>query len=307
MKGLVLRALAVGLTIAGSARACPCSDDSGSFSGLVQQDERYASALVATSRQALGHFDALGKFAALGPGERETSEELLLRAGFRMPARFEGLAELGYSSYRFHAGRTAEQQSGLGDALLRARYRAFDEAMPHASLPWPALSFTALLRAPLGALAKDRAGSFGSGGAQRGLGAWEVGAGLELMRSLSPRLQLSLAGEGAYRFEDHVLGAARRLGPRWDATLGSRARLSDWLWGSVAVRLRMTGDVALAGRTLDGTSERLFSLMVGASALDESSRFRSAITLIFDPPVSGLSRGSTAAVSLGVSLGIGIR
>lgn len=307
MKALALGALLLSLSVAARVRACPCSDDSGSFSGLVQQDERYAAALVATSRQALGRFDALGRYAALGPRERETSEELLLRVGFRLPSRFEWLGELGYSSYRFHAARMAEQQSGIGDALLRARYRAFDEAMPHASFPFPALSFTALLRAPLGALAKDRAGSFGSGGAQRGLGAWEVGGGLELMRAVVPRLQVSLVGEGAYRFEDHVLGTARRLGPRFDATLGSRARVSSWLSASLALRLRVTSDVSLAGRTLDGTAERLLSVMVGASVVDEPSRFRSAITLILDPPVSGVSRGATSALALGVSLGLGFR
>jgi len=171
----------------------------------------------------------------------------------------------------------------------------------------PAVSVTALVRAPLGVLAKDRAGSFGSGGAQRGLGAWEVGAGLELMRALVPRLQVSLAGEGAYRFEDHVLGSARQLGPRFDATLASRLLAAEWLSASLSLRLRMTGDAALAGRRLDGTSERLFSVILGLSAAEEKSRFRSALTLIIDPPVAGLSRGSTAAVSLGVSLGVGFR
>jgi len=66
----VAGALALTLFAAGSARACPCSDDSGSFSGLVQQDERYAAALVATSRQALGRFDAFGQYAALDARER---------------------------------------------------------------------------------------------------------------------------------------------------------------------------------------------------------------------------------------------
>lgn len=273
---------------------------------MVRQDERYAAALVATSRSALGRFDALGHYAALGAQERETSEELLLRAGFRLPARFEWLAELGYSAYRFHAPSVVERQSGLGDALVHARYRAVDEAMPHASFPAPALSLSALVRAPLGALAKDRAGSFGSGGAQRGLGAWELGGGLELMRSLWPELQVSLAGEGAYRFQDHVLGLARRLGPRFDATLATRVLPARWLSASLALRLRMTGDVSLGGQTLDGTSERLWTVIVGASVSDERSRFRSAVTLSTDPPLAGWSRGSTAAMALGVSLGIGV-
>jgi hypothetical protein len=307
VRRLGLRTLALALSLGAKALACPCSDDSGSFSGLVQQDERYAASLVATSRQALGRFDALGRYASLGPHERETSEELLLRVGLRLPSRLEWLGELGYSSYRFHTASTAQEQAGIGDGVLRARFRAFDEAMPHESLPAPAVSFTALVRAPLGALAQDRAGSFGSGGAQRGLGAWEVGGGLELLREVVPRLQVSLVGEGAYRFEDHVLGTARRLGPRFDATLGSRARLASWLSTSVALRMRWTGEVAFSGRTLDGTSERLLSVMAGVSAYDEPSRFRSALTVILDPPVAGLARGATAALAFGVSLGIGIR
>ncbi len=307
MRLLIAATLVVVCSFAKPARACPCSDDSGSFAGLVRQDERYAAALVATSRSALGRFDALGNYARLGARERETSEELLLRVGFRLPARFEWLGELGYSAYRFHAPRVVERQSGLGDALLHGRYRALDEAMPHESFPTPALSLTTLVRAPLGALAKDRAGSFGSGGAQRGLGAWEVGGGVELMRSLWPQLQVSLAGEGAYRFRDHVLGSPRRLGPRLDATLAARLLPADWLSASLAMRLRMTGDVSLDGRSLEGTSERLWTIILGVSAAEERSRFRSALTLSVDPPVASLSQGSTAAVALGVSLGIGVQ
>jgi hypothetical protein len=287
------------------AGACPCSDDAGSFASLVRRDERYAAALVATSRSALGRFDALGRYAALAAGERETSEELLLRVGVRLPERVEGLAELGYSSYRFNTFSARQRQDGVGDALGHVRYRLLDEAMPHAGWPWPSLALGALVRAPLGALARDRAASFGSGGAQRGLGAWELGGGLELARSLSPELELSLGGEAAYRFEDHVLGPARRLGPRVDLALGARALPASWLGASLALRVRATGDVSLSGRRLDGTSERLWTVVAGANFYDAWSRLRSAVTLSVDPPLPGLSRGSTAAVALGVSLGLG--
>lgn len=289
-----------------TARACPCSDDAGSFASLVRPDERYAAALVATSRSALGGFDAQGRYSALGAGVRETSEELLLRAGFRLPARAEWLGELGYSDYRFSSPRLSERQAGIGDALVHARYRVLDEAMPHESWPAPAVSLNALVRAPLGALARDRAGSFGSGGAQRGLGAWEVGGGVELLRTLLPKLELALASEAAYRFEDHVLGDARRLGPRLDATLGLRALPASWLGASLSLRLRFTGDATLAGRRLEGTGERLWTAVVGASIFDAPSRWRSGVTVSVDPPVSGFSRGSTAAFALGASVGLGV-
>jgi hypothetical protein len=288
-----------------SAICCPCSDEAGSAGGLVRADERYAASLLATSRRALGRFDALGRYSALGSAEGEWSEELLLRAGLRVPRRLEWLTELGYSRYRLHTTSFVERQNGIGDALLRVRYSAFDEGMPHEAFPAPAVLFSALLRAPLGAAANNGAASFGSGGAQRGLGAWELGAGIELKRSLLPTLELGLVGEAAYRFQDHALGPARRLGPRVEAALGARVLPLDWFSSTLAVRLRTVGDVSLAGRSLEGTAERLWSIVLGAAVYDRGSRLRSSVTLSVDPPLGTLSKGSTAAAALGVSLAVG--
>lgn len=291
--------------LGGVARACPCSDEASSASGLVREDERYAVALVATSRRALGRFDALGRYRPLGDGEGEWSEELLLRAGLRLPRRLEWLGEIGSARYRLHAPGFIERQDGIGDALLRVRYSALDEAMPHEAVPLPAVSLSALLRAPLGVAASSGTGSFGSGGAQRGLGAWELGAGAELKRSLLPALELGLSGEAAYRFEDHALGPARRLGPRLEAALGARLLPVDWLASTIAIRLRTTADVSLSGRSLEGTSERLWSVVLGAAVYERGSRLRSSVTLSVDPPLGSLSKGSTAAAALGVSLAVG--
>lgn len=286
-------------------RGCPCSDDAGSAVSLVREDERYAVALSGSARRALGRFDASGKYRRLAPDEGELGEELLLRAGLRAPRRWEWLGELGYSAYRAHAAGFSEHQSGLGDALVRARYSAFDEAMPHASLPLPALILSALVRAPLGSVTNDTATSFGSGGAPRGLGAWELGAGLELRRAIVPALELWLGAEAAHRFEDHALGRTRRLGPRLEAALGGRTVMTPWLSSTVALRWRTIGDVQLSERSLPGTSERLLSVVLGLSAYDRSRRFRSAITLGWDPPLA--SQGATAGVALGFSMGLGFR
>jgi len=299
--------------IAGNARACPCSDDAGG-SGLVRPDERYAASLVATSRHALGQFDAFGQYSALGADEGEASEELLLRVGLRLPRRVEWLGELGYASYRFHALRRVEQRAGIGDALLRARVTLRDEAMPHESQWLPALALSGLLRAPLGVLAQNRTTSFGSGGAQLGLGAWELGVGGDAAWLLVPKLELLLGAEGAYRFEDHVLGRARRLGPRLDATLGARVAPSAWFATSLALRARVTGDVWLgdreggAKRRLEGTAERLWSVVLGAAVYEPKSKLRSSVTLSVDPALgswSSFSVGSTAAAALSVALGYG--
>jgi hypothetical protein len=298
----------VSTLVARWAEACPCSDDAGGGSALVREDERYAASLVATSRHALGRFDAFGNYSALGPLEAEASEELLLRAGLRLPRPVEWLGELGYAAYRFHAPGLVEGRTGVGDALLHVRVGVRDEDMPHEAIRLPAVWLSGLVRAPLGVLAESRTSSFGSGGAQLGLGAWELGLGVEAKRAILPRLDLLLGAEGAYRFEDHVLGPgrARQLGPRADVALGARVLPLAWLATSVALRLRMTGDVTVAERRLPGTAERLWSIVVGAAFYDRSSKLRSSITLSVDPPFGSLSVGSTAAAALSVALGYGV-
>jgi hypothetical protein len=308
-RGAVAVSLAwAALFAAGLAEACPCSDDAGGGSGLVREDERYAASLVATSRHALGRFDAFGHYSALGATEGEAAEELLLRAGLRLPQRVEWLGELGYAAYRFHAPGLQRERAGIGDALLHVRVKLRDEGMPHESRWLPALAVAGLLRAPLGTIADRHDTSFGSGGAQLGLGAWELGAGLEARRTLIPKLELLLGTEAAFRFEDHVLGPsrARQLGPRADVSLGARALPSDWFAATVALRARFSGDVTLDERRLAGTGERLWSVVLGAAFFERSSRLRSSVTLSLDPPVQSFSVGSTAAAALSVALGYGI-
>jgi hypothetical protein len=273
---------------------------------LARPDERFATSLAATSRHALGRFDAQGRYHALGAAEAESSEELLLRAALRWPAQLEWLAELGYASYRFHAERIVERQDGIGDLALRARYTVLDESMPHEAVHWPSLSLSGLVRAPLGGLGREGATSFGSGGAQLGLGAWEAGAGVDGSRSLTSWLDLTLGAEAAYRFEDHALSKARRLGPRLDVWLGGRVSPSSWLSTSGALRLRVAGDVHYGGERLPNTGERLLSVVVGGAVYDAATGFRAALTLSLDPPVRLVSAGATAAGALGVALGYGL-
>jgi hypothetical protein len=278
----------------------------------VREDERYAASLVATSRHALGRFDAFGGYSRLASDEAEWSEELLLRAGLRWPQRLEWTGELGYAIYRFQAPGVVERRAGVGDALLHLRYTLRDESMPHERWWLPALSLGALLRAPLGAVGASRAPGFGSGGAQLGLGAWELGCGLEAKRSLVRELELLLGVEAAYRFEDHVLGPtrARRLAPRADVALGARVLPNEWFALSVALRGRFSSDVTLAGRRLDGTAERLWSVVTGVGIYDHQSGLRSAVTLSVDPGgtvLGSLSAGGTRTVALGVALGYGVK
>jgi hypothetical protein len=289
-----------------AALACPCSDDAASSLSLARPDELLAVSVGATSRQALGRFDARGEYHALGAGEAESSEELLLRAALRLPARLEWLGELGYASYRFHAEQLVERQAGFGDFALRARYTLVTESMPHEATHWPALAVSGLLRAPLGALARDRSTSFGSGGPQLGLGAWEAGGGIDASRSLASWLDVSFGAEAAYRFEDHALSKARRLGPRLEAAVGARVSPNEWLSGSCALRARVTGDVRYGAETLPDTGERLLGVVVGGAVYDAATGFRAALTLSLDPPVRLFSAGATAVGALGVALGYGL-
>jgi hypothetical protein len=120
-----------------------------------------------------------------------------------------------------------------------------------------------------------------------------------------PGLELWLGGEAAYRFEDHALGRARRLGPRFEIAVGSRAIVAPWLSITGAARVRRVGDVELDQRSLAGTSERLVSMVLGVAADDRRRRFRSALSLSFDPPVA--SQGATAGMALGTSIALGFR
>ena len=294
------------LLVTRAVSACPCSDDAGSSLSLARPDERFAASLAATSRHALGRFDAQGGFHALGPAEAESSEELLLRAALRWPAQLEWLAELGYASYRFHAEQIVERQDSVGDLALRGRYTLFAEGMPHEAVRFPSLSLSGLLRAPLGALGRDGSSSFGSGGAQLGLGAWEAGGGVDGSRSITSWLDLSLGAEGAYRFEDRALRKVRQLGPRLDGWLAARVSPSSWLSTSCALRLRATGDVRYDGERLPDTGERLLTVALGGAVYDAATGFRAALTFSVDPPVRLFSAGASAAAALGVALGYGL-
>lgn len=291
------------LLLARTTSACPCSDDAGSGLALTRDDELAAAALVMTTRGAYGVFDAQGNYRASEPDESEAAQELLLRAALRWPRRLEWLAELGYASYRLHAGAVSHEQRGVGDLIVRARYELLDESMPHAPLPLPAVAVSLLLRAPLGLASVGAAHGFGSGGPQLGLGAWELGVGVDAARSLSTTFSVLMAGELGYRFEDHALGRARQLGLRAEGLLGLRAAPLAWLSALVGVRARASGDATFSGRKLPGTGERLVSFVIGASVDAAGSGLRSSLTLSLDPPWSRLSAGSSAQAALGVALG----
>ncbi len=272
---------------------------------LVRPGERYAVALLASSRHAHGHFDAFGRYAALGPGEAETSEELRIRVGLRFPQSLEWLAELGYAAYRFNAPSIWEKTAGLGDGLLRARYLLLDDAMPHRGPSLARVGVSSVVRLPIGGISGGRSVSFGSGGAQLGLGAWELGAGVDASRELWQKLRLSLSSEGAWRLPDNALGRQRTLGPRLDLAVAASYEASDGASASLALRERFTANVKLDERELAGTGERTFSLVAVAGLYDAASGFRSSVTFSLEPALSGLSSGSTVATALGVALGVG--
>jgi hypothetical protein len=129
---------------------------------------------------------------------------------------------------------------------------------------------------------------------------------VDVSRSLASSVDIALSVEAAYRFEDHALGKARRLGPRLDTSLGLRASPNAWLSGSFALRLRATGDVRYAGERLSDTGERLLSVVLGGAVYDGATGFRAGLSFSVDPPVRLFSAGATAAAALGVALGYGL-
>jgi hypothetical protein len=212
----------------------------------------------------------------------------------------EWQAELGYAVYRLRAPGVVLAEQGVGDLAVRSHLSVREEAMPHEA-PLPSLGASLLVRAPL-ASASARPSSYGSGGAQLGLGAWELGIGLDASRSLWPELRLALAAEAAYRFSDTALRRERRLAPRVDGVLGLGFEPDGEFSASIALRARASGNVELEGRELSGTSERVVTLVIGA-AFAAASGVRSSITFSHEPAINGLSLGSTATSALSFGLG----
>jgi hypothetical protein len=287
------------------ALACPCSDDAGGASSLTRPGERAAVGIVASARRSQGRFDALGRYSPLGSQDSEWSEELLARAALRWLERFESSAELGFASYHFAAAGISEERAGVGDALFRTRALILEENMPHQSLR-PALGFSLLLRAPLGELSRRSGQSYGSGGVQLGLGAWETGAGFDVAHGVGPWLTLGLAAEAAYRFDDHALARSRKLGPRAEASLSAALVASELLTLALSTRLRRIGDVTLDEKRLPGTAERAWTLAASALLAAPRTRLRASITAAVDPPVTFVAMGSAAAVALSVGLTYGL-
>jgi hypothetical protein len=297
-------ALAFGLAPS-TAAACPCSDDPGGQRFLTPADGSYALLAVASSRRALGVFDAHGDFRAQSSGELEASEELLLRSAFRQTAALEWQAELGAASYRFRAPRVVIDEAGVGDVIARARYLLRREDPDHLRWALPALSLSALVRAPTGRLASNGSPSFGSGGAQLGLGAWEAGAGLDASKTWNGNRTVWVGVEGAYRFPDETWGRQRYLGPRLDLIAAGMVEVTEWLTAHLALSARFTADVTRAGQELDGSGERLVSVAASLTAQPAPRGFRSSLSLSIDPPLPRLSRNVVSAAALSVSVGWG--
>jgi hypothetical protein len=258
---------------------------------------------VATSRRALGVFGAQGDFRSQRDDELEASEELLLRGAWRQNPKLEWQAELGAASYRLRSAGVAEDQAGLGDAIARARYLLSRESLPHEPVPLPALSLAGLLRAPLGHLASSGSASFGSGGVQLGLGAWEAGVGLDATRSWDGGRALWLGVEAGYRFADHSTGRSRQLGPRLELAAAGALPVNDWLSAHLALSGRWTANVTRAGQELAGTGERLVTVATSLMARPGQNGIRSSVGFSLEPPVAGLSRNVVSSAALSVSLG----
>lgn len=300
MKTTLALVLAVTLVTAG-AKACPCSGTSVGTAFLTTPSQSHAGAIIATTRVAIGAFDAQGAFRRLAEQQNETAQELVLRGALRAPEEVEWQLELGAARYRLASAGFAVDDLGIGDLMGRVRYTLRREDMPHSSPRLPGLSITGLLRAPLAAIANAGSNGLGTAGAQLGLGSWELGLGLEAQRMVAETFELWLSTEVAYRLPDEVLGRRRQLGPRWSFAVGGTREWAGWLGATVAVTSRMTGEAALSGKRLDGTAERLLSVVVSLSAF-EAGGFRSIVGWSIDPPLQGLSRNVAATTALSLSL-----
>jgi hypothetical protein len=273
--------------------------------------ETVGASLTQSAEWVHGLWNAHGEYTALGEGEHDTRIDWSLAAGYRVSQRWELAAQLAYGKQSLSTRGFASKSSGVGDAILRARWEALDAPMPMSdSPPWPSVAALFMLRVPTAST--DRTSGVGGYGTTRtlgasassqALGAWELALGADLERALSSTWRVSALGEAALRLPDDALGLERQLGPRVLGQIGLRYVPVVQFAFDLSTDLSWEGDVELDGQTKRGTTQRRWTLGAFASYRVPKTGLRAGALLRYAPPVSGVSVNAIAATALGVSLG----
>jgi hypothetical protein len=275
------------------SQACSCGVP-GLDSALTRRSETWGVRLGERADVTSGGFNAHGTYRPLGAHERDTTFDLTALAAIRAVERLELSSEVGYGRSSAVMGGRALTSSGLDDVVLRGRLEALDEApawLEHGSPVDLALTMGVLV--PMAPFDPER---------PRGLGAWEVGAGVVASRSLSARTRLALSSEAALRLPDRSLGEQRALGPRVSTQLTlSHLVLPTWI-ASAFSSLRWDGDSAIGGHSRPGSGMRVWQVGVGTTFNPNASAWRTSVAVRHAPQLSGISVNALATSTLELTL-----
>ncbi|HVY32236.1 MAG TPA: transporter [Polyangiaceae bacterium] len=281
------------LTLDSAAGACTCGVP-GLESALTSPRELWGTRLAESFAEGHGRWDARGRYRALASGDRERRYELEALAAVRPASPWELSASTSYVRASTSGAGWSSSLSGLGDTFARARYEASEEAPPHREgLPWPSLALTGSLRMPTAHA--DRRTNLG-------LGAYEVGLGATVERSIKARLRVSASGVFAWRAPDHSLGAPRRLGPRAAAQIAGLYWPHPDLVLSLASNLTWEADTRYAAERQVGSGSRQWQVGAGAVFRPDGSRLRAGFRVRYAPPLRAVSVNTLGETSLDLSL-----
>jgi hypothetical protein len=297
--------LASALVTAGATEvaACPCRGAAGPGAPLTAPYEHWSVQATPGFRTALGSFDRKGHFRRFGSDEEQSATEVALSLARRFASRLEVSATTSAGRNVIRAPGFDRTTHNLGDVLVRGHLDLLDPPMPTMG-SFPAWGVGVLVRSPTGRALGNGGGTatYAATNASTGLGAWELGVSSDLRKYWTPRWETALAGEAAYRAQDHRTGAERHLGPR--VTGRTTLAFVPSLAGAVGLSADLTweGEVRYAGQTLAGTATRLVNVSAFGSRRFENG-VRLGLSVFVSPPIRGLS--ANAAALLGSTLIVG--
>lgn len=279
-----------------AAHACACRGVGSPSAALTSSRESWGLSLTGSAELAHGVWDSDGRYHALGDGELVARETLGLTLAVRVHRDWEvgGGAEL--VAARLSTPTVADENAGLGDVRLRARWEVLDEPLPHETrVPWPAVALIGTISGGTGEASFDRAAS-------TGLGTSEGAVALQLVRTLPNDWQLEGLAELAERAPDTSLGFERQLGLRALFELGLSQPVLPVLRLGGYTALRWEGDTSYRGELAAGSGQRSWTVSLFAVHELEPLNARTSLTLEHAPALDGVSHNALGHTGVSVAL-----
>lgn len=289
MKRASLALAAAWLLSSANGHACSCGVP-GLDGPLTSPIDSWGARISESATFAMGRANAHGDYRVFTAGEFDRRVGVSALVAFRPWSRLELSVAFDYLRESAREARSTWSLAGPGDTVARARFEWLDETPSYApGVPLPALALTAAIRAPT---------AVANSATSLGLGTWEAAVGVALERSVSPRVRLGLAAEGALRGSDDSIGRSRRLGPRVSS------QLTGWYWPvpqvacSLSSSLIWEGEASLGGAPQPGSGSRQLQASAGLVYRPPASSLRSGVAARYIAPLPGMTVNATASTTL---------